>query len=137
MSSTAGIINYENLGNNLVGANLNLHPLAFNGGPTPTVALGSGSPAINAGSNPDGLAFDQQGRGLPANDSAGLTDIGAFQLQPSLPSATATSPNVGGFNPSAIYQFTVTYSDSVAVLVSTVAATAMRSWWCRPSASRS
>jgi hypothetical protein len=38
-----------------------LQPLAFNGGPTRTHALGSGSPAINAGSNPFTWQRDQRG----------------------------------------------------------------------------
>jgi hypothetical protein len=58
-------------------ANLKLGPLANNGGPTQTIALLSGSPCINAGSNPASLATDQRGRPR----SVGITDIGAYEVQ--------------------------------------------------------
>lgn len=54
-----------------------LGPLADNGGPTPTQALLSDSPAIGNGSNPDSLATDQ--RGDPRESNNGHTDIGAYQ----------------------------------------------------------
>lgn len=57
-----------------------LRPLAMNGGATKTHALRPASPAINAGSNPDGDACDQ--RGNPYGRSAGGgVDIGAFEWQ--------------------------------------------------------
>ncbi|HQR12509.1 MAG TPA: choice-of-anchor Q domain-containing protein [Casimicrobiaceae bacterium] len=71
---------------NLTGVDPALAPLAFNGGPTRTHALFSGSPAINAGSNPLALATDQRGAGFPRT-SAGVTDMGAYEtaiLQPPL-----------------------------------------------------
>ena len=55
-----------------------LSPLANNGGPTQTQALPAGSPAIDAGANPDGLTTDQ--RGLSRTVGAG-TDIGSFEVQ--------------------------------------------------------
>ncbi len=55
-----------------------LLPLADNGGPTQTHALKPGSPAINAGSNPDGLTVDQRGFGPRA--VGGVADIGAFEV---------------------------------------------------------
>jgi hypothetical protein len=65
---------------NIYGVNPMLGPLANNGGPTQTMALEAGSPAINAGA-PD-IA------GLPATDQRGLprvvggrVDIGAFEVQ--------------------------------------------------------
>ena len=57
-----------------------LLPLADNGGPTLTHALGQGSPAIDAGSNPDGLKTDQRGEGY-ARVSGPAADIGAFEVQ--------------------------------------------------------
>jgi uncharacterized repeat protein (TIGR01451 family) len=57
-----------------------LGPLADNGGPTLTHALLAGSPAIDRGSNPAALAFDQRGRGF-ARVSGAQTDVGAFELQ--------------------------------------------------------
>jgi hypothetical protein len=55
-----------------------LGPLQDNGGPTPTMALLSGSPAIDAGSNTNPPAFDQRGTGSARVVGAGI-DIGAFE----------------------------------------------------------
>ncbi len=55
-----------------------LAPLADNGGPTPTHALSSASPAIDTGANPLALAFDQRGDGF-ARESGAAPDIGAFE----------------------------------------------------------
>jgi hypothetical protein len=67
----------------LLGVNPLLAPLGNYGGPTPTMALLPGSPAINAGSN--ALAVDPSGnplltdqRGLPRIVN-GTVDIGAFE----------------------------------------------------------
>ena len=63
---------------NIVGvANALLAPLGFYGGPTETMPLLPGSPALNAGAT---------GKGIPTNDQRGLCrmgaiDIGAFQSQ--------------------------------------------------------
>ena len=66
-------------------AGLGLAPLANNGGPTLTMALLPGSPAINAGSDAlevdsDGvlLAADQRGSGFP-RVVAGTADVGAYE----------------------------------------------------------
>ncbi|MFC4821925.1 choice-of-anchor Q domain-containing protein [Dokdonella ginsengisoli] len=56
-----------------------LLPLGDYGGPTPTHALATGSPAIDRGSNPGRLASDQRGAGHPRVFGAD-TDIGAFEL---------------------------------------------------------
>ena len=65
-----------------------LGPLADNGGPTLTVPLLPGSPAIDAGDNADAPEFDQRGRGFPRIVN-GTIDIGAFEVQSSeLPSIT-------------------------------------------------
>jgi hypothetical protein len=68
----------------LIGANPLLGPLAENGGPTQTLALGAGSPALSAGgactdplAGEAPLLLDQ--RGLPRT---GVCDIGAFQHEP-------------------------------------------------------
>jgi hypothetical protein len=64
---------------NLLGIDPLLGPLADNGGPTRTMALLPGSPAIDAG----------DGTGAPANDQRGFarvvgaaSDVGAFEVQP-------------------------------------------------------
>ena len=63
-----------------------LGPLAWNGGPTQTMALLPGSPAIGKGAAA-GLSLDQ--RGFPVNSPP---DIGAFQFQGPPPSATISGP---------------------------------------------
>ena len=105
--------NFASLGHNLVGKTDNssgwkgtdltgtiasplapgLGPLADNGGPTQTMALLLGSPAIGKGSVgliPSGITTDQ--RGLPRVVS-GIVDIGAYQSQP--PVVTGISPAAG------------------------------------------
>ncbi|KAB2897268.1 MAG: hypothetical protein F9K31_12095 [Dokdonella sp.] len=57
-----------------------LLPLADNGGPTPTHALATTSPARDTGSNADALEFDQRGSGFVRSAGA-ATDIGAFEIQ--------------------------------------------------------
>ena len=70
-----------------------LSTLQNNGGSTPTQALLSNSPAIDAGSNPNNLEFDRRGEGFDrvVNGSA---DIGAFEIQnaANLVSILATTP---------------------------------------------
>jgi hypothetical protein len=72
-------------GGNLTGVDPMLGPLAANGGPTQTMELLTGSPAINAGPDPvpsfTGNEFDQRGEGF-ARVVAGTADIGAFEVQP-------------------------------------------------------
>ena len=63
-----------------------LGPLAYNGGSTMTHALLPGSPAINAGTDTDAPVTDQRGFAR-----AGVTDIGAFELQ-TLPTITTITP---------------------------------------------
>ena len=63
-------------GGNNTFANPQLGPLADNGGPTLTMALLPGSPAIDAGSAVGAPATDQ--RGIPRPQGAGV-DIGAFE----------------------------------------------------------
>ncbi len=60
--------------NDIIGQNPLLGPLASNGGPTQTMALLPGSPAINAGDT--ALTTDQRGITRP---SVSVDDIGAFE----------------------------------------------------------
>jgi hypothetical protein len=57
-----------------------LGPLQDNGGPTQTMALLPGSPAVNAGDPTNAPAYDQRGPGFP-RIVQGMMDIGAFQTQ--------------------------------------------------------
>lgn len=81
--NSGGFINGTNT-NNILGQNPLLGPLANNGGPTLTHALLTGSPAIDKGSNPLNLTFDQRGAGFPRTLGA-QTDIGAFEGQAAAP----------------------------------------------------
>jgi CSLREA domain-containing protein len=60
---------------NLIGGNPMLEGLANNGGPTDTMALLTGSPAINAGNDATAPKRDQRSYGRK-----GVSDIGAFEL---------------------------------------------------------
>ncbi len=73
-----------------------LGPLANNGGPTQTCALLAGSPAIDRGSNPAGLAYDQRGTGYPRVLGA-QADMGAYESTASatVPTVTTISPTSG------------------------------------------
>lgn len=68
---------------NIVGSDPKLNGLSDNGGATQTLALQSGSPAINAGRNPGSLATDQRGTGFPRTRGS-ATDIGAYEAASSL-----------------------------------------------------
>ena len=65
----------------LVGKCPLLGPLRNNGGATPTHALLSHSPAIDAGSNPANLSNDQRGSPYMRTLGAG-TDIGSYEVNP-------------------------------------------------------
>jgi hypothetical protein len=77
-------------------ADPNLGPLQGNGGPTPTMALLPGSPALNAGSNAAAsaaaLTTDQRGFGPRA--AGGTVDIGAFEVgaMPPVQGGTSSAP---------------------------------------------
>ncbi len=75
-----GLVNGTN--GNIVGvANALLGPLQNNGGPTWTMALQPGSPAIDAGGNsliPNGISTDQRGLNRIFGTAV---DVGAFELQ--------------------------------------------------------
>lgn len=65
----------------IVGVDPVLAPLANNGGLTSTHALQVGSPAIDTGSNPKSLPFDQRGTGFARLVGAAV-DIGAYESNP-------------------------------------------------------
>jgi hypothetical protein len=75
-----------------------LGPLQDNGGPTQTMALLPGSPAIDSGDNTDAPDWDQRGPGFPRIVN-GTIDRGAFEVQNTdgpagAPSVLATTPAV-------------------------------------------
>jgi predicted outer membrane repeat protein len=81
------IIQFDHEGDNNLADDPLLDVLAINGGFTPTYALLTGSPAINAGHPFSCPPIDQRGYPRPADGS--LTgeprcDIGAFEFQPGL-----------------------------------------------------
>ncbi len=63
---------------NITGQDPLLSALVNNGGATMTMLLKAGSPALDTGSNPAALAFDQRGAGFPRTVGAG-TDMGAVE----------------------------------------------------------
>jgi len=75
-------------GTDLVNTAPDLGPLQSNGGPTETMALLAGSPAINAGSNTGCPATDQ--RGVP-RPQGGTCDIGAYESAPPVPGTAGAS----------------------------------------------
>jgi hypothetical protein len=100
-SSAGGLTNGVN--GNLVGVYPLLGTLGNYGGPTQTIPLLPGSPAINAGSialavDPQGnpLATDQRGVGYP-RFIGGSVDIGAYELGGLTPTVTITDPG-GTYN---------------------------------------
>jgi hypothetical protein len=67
-----------------------LGPLAWNGGPTRTHALGAGSPAVDSGNNHAQLGSDQRGVAFPRVYGS-APDIGAFEQQ-GVPTGVVQTP---------------------------------------------
>jgi uncharacterized delta-60 repeat protein len=108
---------------NLFGS-VGLGPLQDNGGPTWTMALPDGSPAIDAGNNslvPADVTDDQRGAGIP-RVFYGTVDIGAFESE-SLTQAATTVALTSSANPEQFAQqvtFTATVSAAAGTPVGTV-----------------
>ncbi|CAN5448328.1 hypothetical protein BH11PLA2_BH11PLA2_40180 [soil metagenome] len=98
--------------NNISTAGLNLGVLQNNGGPMPTIALGTGSTAINTGSPTSNLATDQRGAGF-ARVVGTATDIGSFEVQPATPVALNFTVNNGDAQRSRIIRIDVTFNNPV------------------------
>jgi uncharacterized repeat protein (TIGR01451 family) len=89
---------------------MDLGTLSNNGGPTETIPLLTGSPAIDAGSNtliPQGMTTDQRGTGYP-RIANGTVDIGSFEVEP-----VATSTTVAPLFSSATYGQSVDFQATV------------------------
>jgi hypothetical protein len=87
-----------------------LGPLQDNGGPTQTMALLPGSPAIDAGdiNAPNLPATDQRGPGFPRTHG-GTVDIGAFETQPiATTTAVTTTAATSTYGASVTFTATVT-----------------------------
>ncbi len=120
VGSATGFTVKTGSGNNVpFGADIRLAPQADNGGPTQTHALLAGSPALDRGSNPAGLANDQRGTGFPRGRGAAV-DIGAFEGVWDTPWADAALTDLTGTAGAPDYTFTVTYTDDAAIDVSTL-----------------
>ncbi len=76
-SIVAGGCPYGSACRNVIDANPLLGPLADNGGFTQTMALGVGSPAIDAGNNATCASTDQRGVARPQGSAC---DMGAFEV---------------------------------------------------------
>jgi hypothetical protein len=97
-------------GFDLTSADPLLQPLADNGGPTQTQALGSGSPAIDAVAQANCPAGDQRGVSRPDGTETSC-DVGAFEVQD-----TPTTPGPPGLSSGSTPQktgvFTVSWTGS-------------------------
>jgi CSLREA domain-containing protein len=93
----------DGVGGNVVGVPAKLGPLADNGGPTQTMALLPGSPALFGGNNalvPSGITTDQRGA---QRIKGAAVDIGAFDAGPSIITVTSLADsNAAGTLRSAI-----------------------------------
>jgi uncharacterized repeat protein (TIGR01451 family) len=100
-------------GNNLIGGNPLLAPLGNYGGPTQTMALLPGSPAINAGTSTGAPATDQRGV-----SRVGAVDIGAFESRGFTISATSgnaqSTPILTAFGTPLVATVSSAFSEPVA-----------------------
>jgi hypothetical protein len=76
-TQSKGFVGTDQLGTTTSPIDPKLGALANNGGPTPTMVLSTGSPAIGAGSSANAPATDQRGEPRPTQ---GAIDIGAFEV---------------------------------------------------------
>jgi hypothetical protein len=114
---SGGLVNGVN-GNQVGVANPGLGKLADNGGPTQTIALLPGSPAIDKGTNAlavdpstgQPLTTDQRGTGFPRIVN-GTVDIGAYEFHSGLILAVTAQPP-GSVTAGSSFGLTVTVEDS-------------------------
>jgi Right handed beta helix region/FG-GAP-like repeat len=79
-TGASGLVATELVGTSAHPIDARLGPLQNNGGPTETMALLAGSPAIGAGDSTNAAQWDQRGPGFPRIVN-GRMDIGAFEVQ--------------------------------------------------------
>ena len=95
-------VSADNTTNVITSTSPGLGPLADNGGPTRTMSLLAGSPALNAGPATvpvfAGNQFDQRGAGYP-RVVLGAVDIGAYEVSTPPPAPTTTSTTVSPSDP--------------------------------------
>jgi parallel beta-helix repeat protein/predicted outer membrane repeat protein len=84
VGTATGFVSTDLVGTSLAPINPHIGALANNGGPTKTIALLSGSPAINAGNSSLalslGITTDQRGAPRFAPGGDGMVDIGAYEV---------------------------------------------------------
>jgi hypothetical protein len=104
---TSGMSGY--ISSDVTGKAADLGPLSYNGGPTETMALLPGSPAINAGNNSvtAGVTFDQRGTGFP-RIVGGTVDIGAFEVDTTTAVTSSAANNTSVYGQDATFTATVT-----------------------------
>jgi hypothetical protein len=110
IQSTSGVstFNGDAFTNSHIGVNPMLGPLANNGG-TKTHAISNGSPAIDNGSNPAGLMFDQRGNTRVVGPAA---DIGAYEVQAPAKFSSVVI-NGGAAQRSMVTQVTVNFNQHI------------------------
>ncbi|MFL5329378.1 MAG: beta strand repeat-containing protein [Gemmataceae bacterium] len=96
-----------------------LSPLGNYGGKTQTMALKSGSPALDMGNNNFSLSFDQRGTGHPRVLGA-AADVGAFEGINTAPIATLGSAPSITSSGATTYSFSVIYTDNVGIDSTTI-----------------
>jgi Ca2+-binding RTX toxin-like protein len=97
---------FTDAGNNFTGSDGMLDFLSSNGGSTPTFALKTGSPLIDAGNNAGAVgATDQRGSNRIVNNTI---DIGAVEFQPAADLNATSSPNPSTFGQSVTFTATLT-----------------------------
>ena len=114
IGNSQGTIFGASANHNVINVDAQLGPLKNNGGPTDTIALLPGSPAINAG-DPNFVGasqFDQRGAGF-ARVQGGRLDIGAFEVQNAQPTVKdfSVAPNEDTTFIFATSDFNNAYSD--------------------------
>lgn len=126
-----------------------LGALANNGGPTQTMALGAGSPAIDLGNAAFCPAIDQRGLARPIDgdgDALAVCDIGAFEygfLPPTAGKAfTPTAITLGGLstltftlaNPGVMALTNVAFTDNLPIEITVAAAPTVTNTCSTPGA---